>query len=102
MRAILNSIIDEEKIRKSNVDFGIITVSISDLKPFELFKEDIPKGKMIVYLMASANLPVFKNEPLDGKTYWDGGMYDNCPINLIAGKGYKEIYCGKNIISWCY
>ncbi len=91
MRKILEVIIDEEKMRKSETDFGIVTVSVSDLKPLELYKEDIPKGKMLEYLMASANFPAFRIEPIDGKFYLDGGFYDNCPINLLIRKGYEEI-----------
>jgi NTE family protein len=91
IRETLESVIDEEKLRASSVDFGMVTVSLSDLKPLVLYKEDIPKGKMVSYLMASANLPVFKNEPLDGKRYIDGAFYDNLPINLLIRKGYREV-----------
>lgn len=91
MKEILSSIIDEDKLRKSHTDFGMVTVSISDLKPLNLYKEDIPNGKMINYLMASANFPVFRIEPLEGRYYIDGGFYDNCPINLLVKKGYTEV-----------
>lgn len=91
MRRMLHGIIDEEKLRNSPIDFGIVTVSLSELKPLELYKEDIPKGQMLDFLMASANLPVFKLEPIDGKYYIDGGFYDNCPINLLNRKGYDHI-----------
>ena len=43
IRETLSHIINEEKLRRSQVDFGIVTVSVSDLKPLELFKEDIPR-----------------------------------------------------------
>ena len=91
IRAIIEGIIDEDKLRKSKVDLGIVTVSIPDLKPLELYKEDIPEGKMVAYLMASANFPVFKIEPLEGKFYIDGAFYDNCPVDLLARKGYEEV-----------
>ena len=41
--------------------------------------------------MASANLPIFKMDRVDGKLFLDGGFYDNLPINLMASKGYKDI-----------
>lgn len=91
IRGILNEIIDEEKLRQSKVDLGIVTVSLSDLEPVELFKEDIPKGKLVDYIMASANVPIFKIEPIDSKYFIDGAFYDNCPINLLVRKGYKDI-----------
>jgi len=91
IRETLNNIVVEEKLRRSKIDFGLVTVSVSDLKPLELYKEDIPYGKLVDYLMASANFPAFKIEPIEGKFYIDGGFYDNCPINLLIRKGYKEV-----------
>ena len=91
IRDIVGRIINEDKLRKSPIDFGIVTVSAKNLKPLELFKEDIPEGMMLDYLMASANFPAFKIEPIDGKYYLDGGFYDNCPINLLGRKGYREV-----------
>ncbi len=91
IRETLDNIINEDKLRNSGIDFGIVTVSISDKKPLELYKEDIPYGKMVNYLMASASHPVLKTEPIDGKRYLDGAFYDNCPINLLVKKGYKEV-----------
>lgn len=91
MREVVESIVDEAKLRSSDMDFGLVTVSLTDLKPLELYKEDIPEGKMIDYLMASASFPGFKMNPIEDKYFIDGGLYDNCPINLLAGKGYKEI-----------
>ncbi len=85
--------IDEDKIRNSGKDFGIVTVSLSDLKPLEVYIEDIPQGgKLIEYLMASAYLPVFKREKIiDGKIYIDGALYNNLPANLLVDKGYKNL-----------
>ncbi|OWZ83878.1 patatin-like phospholipase family protein [Natranaerobius trueperi] len=91
MRETVESVIDEEKIHNSTMDFGVVTISISDFKPLELYKEDIPLGKMVDYLMASANFPVFKSEPIEGKVFLDGAFYDNCPINMLVRKGCTEI-----------
>ncbi len=91
MRQVVESIVDEEKLRRSATDFGLVTVSITDLKPLELYKEEIPEGRMVDYLMASASFPGFKLNPIGDKYYIDGGFYDNCPINLLARKGFEEI-----------
>ncbi|MEL7563556.1 MAG: patatin-like phospholipase family protein [Dehalobacterium sp.] len=91
IRQMIENIINEDKLRKSPVDFGLVTVSISELKPLELYKEDIPQGKIPEYIMASANFPGLKIKPIEGKYYLDGGLYDNCPVNLLARKGYREI-----------
>lgn len=91
MRELFDTYVDEDKIRKSTIDFGIVTVNMTDKKPMELYKEDIPEGKLVDFLLASANLPAFRMEEMDGKKYLDGGFYDNLPIGLLAKKGYKDI-----------
>lgn len=90
-KELLNTYIHEDKIRKSSMDFGIVTINISDLKSEKLFIEDIPKGKLKDYLLASAYLPFFKMERLGGKLYLDGGFYDNLPFNLLYDKGYEDL-----------
>ena len=91
MRRVLYENVDEYKLRISNIDFGMVTVSIPDFNPVEVYKEDIPAGKIRDYIMASANFPGFKLYPIDGKYYIDGGIYDNCPVNLLIRKGYKDV-----------
>lgn len=91
IRELFDYYFDEDKIRSSNIDFGIVTVNLTDKKPMELMKEDIPEGKLIDFLIASANLPAFRIEEVDGKKYLDGGFYNNLPIDILANKGYKNI-----------
>jgi len=91
LRKLLNDNIDEEEIRNSDINFGLITVSFTDANPIEVFIKDIPKGKLIDYIIASASLPIFKLDKIDGKSYIDGGFYDNCPINLMSETGIKDI-----------
>lgn len=89
---LLKNIIDEDKIRSSKIDYGIVTVSVSDRMPMEIFKEEIPYGTLHDYIMASAYFPAFRNDPIYGKKYLDGGLYDNLPINPLIRKGYDEIF----------
>ena len=91
LKEILKNNIDEEKLRNSEIDFAIVTLSLSDLKPLELFIDDIPRGKVIDYIMASSYLPAFKMQRIDGKILVDGGFYDNLPLNTLLNKGYKKI-----------
>lgn len=91
IRRYLDTYVDEQKVRKSQLDFGLVTYSLTDFEPLELFIEDIPEGKLVEYLLASSYLPAFKGEKLDGKRFIDGAVHDNLPINMLARKGYNEI-----------
>ncbi len=91
MKEIIKDNIDEKMLRNSKTDFGFVTVSLTDMKPLELYKEDVPEGKMHDYIMASASVPVFKLEKIDDKVFIDGGFHDNMPVNLLARKDYRDI-----------
>ncbi|QTL99049.1 patatin-like phospholipase family protein [Iocasia frigidifontis] len=91
IRGLLEKNIDEKVLRESAIELGIVTVNLSDMEPLELFIDDIPDGKIVDYLIASAYFPAFKLEKLDGKLLIDGGFYDNLPINMLVSRGYKEI-----------
>lgn len=91
LRENLSKLVSEEKIRKSPIRLGLVTVRLSTLSPVMLMIEDIPEGKLIDYLLASAAFPVFQKQEIDGTTYLDGGFYDNVPINFMAENGYKNI-----------
>lgn len=91
LRQTLEEVIDEKMIRESKIEFGIVTFSLSDFKPIKLFKEDIPEGKIVDYLLASACFPLFKRQTIDNKKYIDGGVYDNIPVSLMVQKGIKDI-----------
>ncbi|MDD4663940.1 MAG: patatin-like phospholipase family protein, partial [Caldisericia bacterium] len=91
VKLLLEDVLDEEAIRESPMDFGLVTYSLTDLKSLEYMKEDIPEGKIIEYILASANLPIFQAEKTDGKILLDGGVYDNLPVQLLTKKGYKDL-----------
>ena len=91
LKNLIKKYINIEKIYNSEIDFGLVTYSIKDKKPLQLFKEQIPPKDMVDYLMASSCFPIFKAQKIDGMELMDGGLYDNSPINMIIEKGYKNI-----------
>lgn len=92
-RALVRNNINEDKIRKSNIKFGLTTVKQDTLKPLELFMEDIPKGTLHDYIVASSYLPGFKKEKLvDDSYYLDGGFYNLCPTDMLEKIGCDKIY----------
>ena len=93
LEELVRSRLDEEKIRNSLKEFGIVTVEIPSLKASEMSKEDIPEGRMADYLLASAACyPAFKRRTIDNKSYVDGGYRDNLPIDLAIELGANEIW----------
>ncbi len=91
LKEALENYIDENKLRNSPIDFGLVTFSLTDFKPLQIFKNDIPKGQLVDYLVASACFPVFKPIEINNKKYIDGGFYDNVPIDLMASNNIKNI-----------
>ncbi len=95
MRAMIDQVVNPDRLLASPVDFGLVTVSISDLKPAELFKDQIPPALLRDYIMASATFPGFQPTVIEGKQYIDGGLYDNCPMNMLAERGYRRIFAAR-------
>lgn len=84
--------IDEEKVRASMIDFGMIAVQLSQPNgKYELFLEDIPDGELVDYLLASANVPFANNIGPEGEKYLDGGAYDNVPVMSLKKRGYNKL-----------
>lgn len=96
---ILTELIHEDKIRRSFMDYGLVTFNLTDRKPVEVFKEDIPLGEMRNYILASSYLPIFKREKIGGKVYIDGGFYDNLPFKLLESKGYEKFILVRTLAS---
>jgi NTE family protein len=90
LRNLLQQNLNIEKIYSSVIDFGMITYSIKDHKPKELFKNEIKKEDFIDYLLASACFPIYKAQKIGENEYMDGGLYDNMPINMLINKGHKR------------
>ena len=91
-KELLDRLVDEDRLRNSDVDFCLVTVAKGDeWLPMEMFKKDIPQGEIKDYVLTSAYLPIFNRAKVGGKMFVDGGMYDNCPVNPLINKGYDEI-----------
>ena len=91
LRNMLAERVDEEKIRSSGVDLYLTTVSITDKKELEIDAKDLEPGQLKDMIMASAYHPAFKQAPLGGKSYADGGFYDLVPISALISRGHKDL-----------
>lgn len=85
--------IDEKKIRNSKVDFGLVTVEIPRIKAHRLWKDEIPRGKMQDYVLASASaFPMIKYHVIDGKKFIDGAYLDVMPVKMAIDRGADVVY----------
>jgi NTE family protein len=91
LEIMVKNVLDEDRIRKSPIGFGVVTVDLTERKAVEIYKEDIPTGQLVDYVIASASFPAFKRAIIDGRTFIDGALYNNLPINLISDRGIKDI-----------
>lgn len=89
---LLSQYVEEDLIRKSSIDFGLVAMELATLKPLYLFKEDIPQGKMQDYILASAScFPAVQAMEIDGKQYIDGGYADVMPVEMAMNKGADKV-----------
>lgn len=122
IKKVLNEHFSEEAVRASDIEFGICTVKIpadvdvvaatghiKELRPLErselkklrpevmrLWKEDIPKGRMLDYVLASCSIiPLTVPYEIDGQRFIDGGFADQMPISMALEKNADLIIAVK-------
>ncbi len=92
LKRLLNKYIDEDALRSSPVEYGLVTVKYPEMVPVYKFKEDMEKGHIVDYILASsAFFPAMRPYEILGKFYIDGGFSDNLPINMAIKKGADNI-----------
>ena len=92
LKKLIQAHLQEDKIRTSPISFGMMLAKKEGLVPCPVFTEDIPKGMLSDYLMATtACFPAAKCHTISGVEYLDGGYCDNLPINLAKAKGAEKI-----------
>lgn len=92
LRSLLQQYIDETVIRKSSVEYGLVTAELPSMTPKFLMKEQIPEGMLVDYLLASSTLfPAMKSYKINNLKYVDGGFSDNLPVGLALDHGATHI-----------
>lgn len=91
MRKMLEGVIDEDRVRKSGIDYGLCAFSAGAKESAELFLDRIPQGRLIDYITASACFPVFRPVRINGEDFTDGGVRNNIPVNMLIERGYDAI-----------
>jgi len=82
----------EERIRASDVEFGIVTVKFPSMEPLYMWKEDMPKGEMLDYILASsACFPAVLPYEIHDERFLDGAFRDAMPVSMALEKGAERI-----------
>lgn len=89
---IVDRVLDEDALRTSPIEFGLVTVNKRNLRPLERTAQQIPQGQMKDYLLASAAcFPAFRPRDIEGQQFIDGGYADNMPVGLARRMGAEEV-----------
>lgn len=92
-RALIRNNINEERIRKSGIKYGLTTLKLDNLSPVEIYIDDIPEGKLNDFILASSYLPIFKKQKIiDNSYYIDGGFYNLSPTDMLEKIGCDVIF----------
>ena len=91
LKSYISRFVSEDKIRRSKIDFGLCLYSLKKRRIKQLFKDQIPNGRMIDHITAAACFPIFKNVVIDDEEFMDGGLFNNLPVDMLISKGYKNI-----------
>ena len=92
LKKLMEKYYDEEKIRRSPVDFGVVVVEKDTLKPHYVFIDQMKPGQLIDYVMASASIfPAVHSYEIDGVEYIDGGYADVMPVKMALERGADQV-----------
>ncbi len=90
-KLLIHSLINEDKIRSSRIDYGLSVYSVTDKRGTDIWKDDIPKGHMADYIIASAAMFGIPSPSYNDKVFFDGCIKNNIPVNMMLDKGFKNI-----------
>ena len=100
LRALIRDAVDEEKLRKSPVRFGLVATKFPSMTMVEKRLADMEPGSLHDWLLAScACFPVFPMARIGEERYIDGGFLDNVPVAMAIKSGAQHIIAvdiGKN------
>jgi predicted acylesterase/phospholipase RssA len=87
LRQTLSGLVDLEALADPKAAPGLL-VSATDVEAGEIayfYSQD--KGLSLDHIVASGSLPPsFPMTVIDGKSYWDGGLFDNTPLGAVLDR----------------
>ncbi|MEA4920790.1 MAG: patatin-like phospholipase family protein [Clostridiaceae bacterium] len=91
MRRIIDDNINVDKLLSSPVDYGVVTFAMPEMRAVEIFKNEMGRENIHTYILASAAFPGFRRVKMGESFFVDGGVYDNCPVNMLLEHGCDKV-----------
>jgi NTE family protein len=91
LRELVANLLDEERLQSTGIEFGLVTINLSEKKPLKIYASELKKGELKYYLLGSALFPGFNQDKTHPVKFFDGGIVDNLPIKMVIEKGFKDI-----------
>lgn len=92
LEGLMSKYIEEDAVRRSSIDYGLVTTEFPSMTGEFLYIDNIPDGKLNDFILASAScFPAVRKCIIDGKTYIDGGYKDNLPVEMAMNRGATTI-----------
>lgn len=97
LKTLLRQSLTEEAIRQSPIDFGLVVYNRSLRKGQAFYKNTIPTGLLVEYIIASASFPAFQPHSINGEQFIDGGIYKILPVDLAFERGPLDLVIGIDV-----
>ena len=92
LKQMIEKFINEDSVRNSLTDYGLVTVQFPSMTPSYLMKNKIPTGEMTDYILASAScFPAIKSHKIGKSNYIDGAYSDILPVGLALDNGATHV-----------
>lgn len=89
---LMDRYFDEEKVRSSGIDYGLVTTKFPSMSGAFLYADEIPESRLGDYIMASSScFPFVRKCVIDEISYIDGGYSDNLPVEMAMNRGATTI-----------
>lgn len=97
LKKLLRQSLDEEQIRQSGIDFGLVVYNLSQRRGEAYFQEEIPSQQLIDYIIGSASFPAFQSHQIGTDKFIDGGLYKIMPVDLTFQKPNIDLMIGIDV-----
>ena len=91
LKKLIAENVDPAAIKASPRELYAVTFSMEEKRQLTIDIRALPENEMCDMLLASAYLPGFRQEKIQGQHFLDGGILNSVPINVLLERGYRDI-----------